>query len=91
MLHTPQGWVCIATALVYLLLAVAIHLFGAPVSIGRTATTTTVICLFWPLITFLVYVKQNLPAFEASWSQALYLAVAAVAPIGYSAWKVLGT
>jgi ABC-type lipoprotein release transport system permease subunit len=84
LLHTPQGWVVLASIGIYLGLACLLWLgFIAPPA-GKNIEASVVACLFWPLITFLFFVKTNLPDFQASWSKTFLVAVAALAPIAYA-------
>ncbi len=84
LLHTPQGWVVLISTGVYLVLAGLLWLgFIAPPA-GKNIEASIVACIFWPLITFLFFVKTNLPNFSASWGKAFFVAISAFAPIAYA-------
>lgn len=88
LLHTPQGWVVLASVALYALLALAVWLFGVSSALGKTPGVALALCFFWPLINFLMYVRWNSPYFKASWSSAAYLLVVALAPVAYAAWRL---
>ena len=88
LLHTPQGWVVLGTGALYAVLALAGAYFGVSPSVAKSPGTFFVICVAWPVITFLFYVRSSSPHFGASVSQAGHVAVAALAPIGYVLWRM---
>jgi hypothetical protein len=89
LLHTPQGWVVLASGILYGLVALAGAYLGVSPSIAQSPGAFFAICVSWPLITFLFYVRSSSPHFKASVSQAVRVAVAALAPVGYVLWRVL--
>jgi hypothetical protein len=89
LLHTPQGWVVLASGILYGLVALAGAYLGVSLSIAQSPGAFFAICVSWPLITFLFYVRSSSPHFKASVSQAVRVAVAALAPVGYVLWRVL--
>ncbi|WP_310568189.1 hypothetical protein [Hydrogenophaga sp.] len=89
-LHTPQGWVVLATGALYARLALLTHTIGTSPSLGKTSSEIVVVCAFWPLIPFLMFVRTSGPEFRPSVATATYLAAAAVAPFVYAGWRLHG-
>ena len=87
-LHTPQGRVVVASAVAYGLMALAVGVFDVTPPLGKSTSSAVAVCLFWPFVVFLMFVKQGLPEFKPSRREALFLVVAA-APVGYAAWYSL--
>ena len=83
LLHTPQGWIVLASAFVCLVLALLY--WGGVLDLPRAKTLDMVLtcCIFWPFITFLQFLKYNAPDFSPSWGNALLAAILAFAPIAY--------
>ena len=92
LLHTPQGWVVVATVGVYTLLALLFGVLDLTPPLGKTVDTFVTICLFWPFIVFLVFAKDGLASsFDPSWCQAAFLMICAVMPMLYVVWSWLAT
>ena len=87
LLHSPQGWVVLASAVLYALLALAGALLGVSPLFAKSPGAFFSICAFWPFITFLFYVRCGSPTFSPSVSQAAHVAVAALAPVAYVLWR----
>lgn len=83
LLRTPQGWVVLAGLGVYATLALLFGLGLLEPPLGKDLGSVLVICLFWPLLTFLFYVKNSSPGFEPSWIRAASIAVWAMGPVVY--------
>ena len=86
LVSTPQGLVVITCAVAYLGLAVAYLAFGLSPPLGKTRGAAVVVCVSWPLIIFLVFVKQGIPSFAPSLAKSLFLTLYASAPILYVLW-----
>ncbi len=87
MLHTPQGWVVLASVALYAGLALLAALIGVSPVFAKTPGAFFVVCVSWPLITFLMYVRWNAPSFSASLSAALHVAIVALCPVAYAGWR----
>ncbi|MFM2058704.1 MAG: hypothetical protein RLY71_3089 [Pseudomonadota bacterium] len=86
LVHTPQGWIVMLTICIYAAYAVA-HLLGtAPIQLTRSREAELALCVFWPCITCLFFVRHNLPDFTPSWSRAAQVAACAVAPLLAAVW-----
>jgi hypothetical protein len=72
MLHTPQGWVVLASIGAYLILALLFWLGAIGLPLGKNLGSVVVVCLFWPFITFLLFVKHNISDFSPSWRSCLF-------------------
>ena len=84
LLHIPQGWVVLAATGVYFTLALlCLGSVVAPPP-GKDLSSVLVVCFSWPFVTFLIFVKHNLPDFVPSWSRASFVAIWAFAPIAYA-------
>lgn len=88
LLHTPQGWVVLASVALYAGLALLAALLGVSPTLAKTPGAFFVVCLSWPLITFLMYVRSNAPSFNASLSRAVHVAIVALCPVGYAVWRL---
>jgi hypothetical protein len=66
LLHTPQGWVVVATTVFYAGLALAGAYFGVSPSLAKSPSAFFVVCVAWPMITFLFFVRSSSPNFGAS-------------------------
>ena len=85
LLHTPQGYVVLASIVIYAALAVAIAAFDLAVPVVSAGGNALGLCIAWPFVTFLFFVRLGAPSFEASRWQALWLSVAAFMPLIYGA------
>ena len=86
LISTPQGLVVCASFFGYGLLAVAYLVFGVTPPLGKSTGAATALCLFWPFIVFLLFVKHGLPSFQPKWSEAGFLALCTAAPVLYVLW-----
>ena len=86
-LHTPQGWVVLASVALYAGLALLAALIGVSPVLAKTPGAFFVVCVSWPLITFLMYVRSNAPSFSPSLSGAVHVAIVALCPIAYAGWR----
>ena len=80
LLRTPQGYVVVATLVLYVALAVASGVLGMN-PLGRSQTTSLVLCAAWPIVVFLAFTRLGLPEFTPSGWQALWLTVIALMPL----------
>ena len=83
LLHTPQGWAVLATVAVYVFIAAILALGFSTPPLGKDLASILVVCAIWPFITFLIFVKHNLPDFRSSWGNAVFVSICAIAPIAY--------
>jgi hypothetical protein len=87
LLHTPQGWVVIATGLIYAVAALLGLVFGVNPLFAKTSSTFFVLCVGWPFITFLYFVRSSAPHFAPSKVRAVELAITAILPLGFAFWN----
>jgi hypothetical protein len=87
LVSTPQGWVVVASAVAYAALALAFAFFGLGPPLGKGVAAAVTLCLLWPFVVFLLFVKHGLPSFAPSWSNAVFIAVCAAAPVLYFVWR----
>jgi hypothetical protein len=87
LLHTPQGWICVVTLITYIVVAIAVVLFGASAPFAKTTSAALVLCATWPFITLLFWIKGSQPSFASSWAKAVWLLVVGVAPIAFGYWR----
>jgi hypothetical protein len=78
LLSTPQGWCVVLTAVAYWLWAAIMALTGAHWPFKHGTGQGIAGLIFWPLLMFLLYVRMCMPEFQASWSKAAQLVVAAL-------------
>jgi hypothetical protein len=90
LLYTPQGWVVLGSAVLYVGLALVVAVSGTAPPVLKTHGAFYVLCVAWPFILFLYFVRLNGPSFVASNARALVLAAVAVAPFIYTAWQSYG-
>lgn len=83
LLRTPQGWLVLAGLAGYWLLALLFGIGALIPPLGKDLGSAVVVCLAWPLITFLYFVKNGLPDFEASWGRAAMVGACVLAPVAY--------
>ena len=88
LLHTPQGWVVLASVALYALIALVGAYLGVSPLVAKSPSPFFFMCLIWPAITFLFYVRSSHPNFDASLSRALHVAIAALAPVAFVLWRV---
>jgi|ERR1017187_1172433 hypothetical protein len=85
--NTPQGRVLIIQSLLYLVGAVFAFVFADAAPLWLKPTSFAGLCLFMPLLLFLIYVKDNQPEFEASLTKAVWGVIWGVLPIGLWLWR----
>ena len=84
LLQTPQGWVVLAYAVVYLAAAGVVWLLQLPPPIGKTREVFLSLCFVWPFIVFLMFVRHGSPSFGGSWSATAWLVVYGALPAIFS-------
>ena len=84
---TPQGWVVLACTFLYALLALVVWMFDLTPPFGKSVSAAIAICIAWPLIVFLTFVKQGIPSFAPSWRGAAYLGVVSAMPVIYAVYR----
>jgi hypothetical protein len=90
LLRTPQGNVVLLFTACYLIAAVLVGLFGFAPWAGWTSGKFVAVCLAWPLILFLYFVRDNQPSFLPSWSSATWLSLCGAAPPLYMLFRGWG-
>jgi hypothetical protein len=88
LITTPQGWVVIFAAIVYFTLAVTFGAFDLAPQLVKSPSVAITICIFWPFIVFLQFVKSGLPSFKPSILSAVITGLYAAAPFIYVGWKL---
>jgi len=91
LLHTPQGRVVLASALLYAGFAGLGLIFGVSPLLSKSASAFFLLCAAWPFITFLHFVRGSGPYFAPSIARALDLAFTALIPVGIFAWQAYGS
>lgn len=89
LLRTPQGAVVLVFSALYLLGALLFGAFDVVPPFSIRTQSVVGICVAWPLILFLLFVKEGAPSFEPSLGSAAWLAFLAVYPMGYLIWRTL--
>lgn len=74
LLHTPQGVAVVFCAIAYLSAAGVVWLFELPPPIGRTLEVFFMLCVSWPFIVFLMFIRHSTPDFRSSWATAVWVA-----------------
>lgn len=87
LLHSPQGWVVLASILLYGGIAGLGWVLGVSPLIAKSSSTFFVFCAAWPFITFLYFVRGSAPHFAPSIARTVELAITALLPIAFSAWR----
>jgi hypothetical protein len=87
LLHTPQGLAVLTFSVIYLLLAALFGLADVPAPQGWRLANIVGICLSWPIVLFLMFLKYSQPSFAPSWSGALWLTICALAPVAITLWR----
>lgn len=87
---TPQGWVVLACPFIYAVLALIFGFFEIAPPLGKSVINTAIaICVSWPLIVFVLFVKQGIPSFAPSWLGAAYLGFVSAMPVLYPLYRKL--
>lgn len=81
LLHTPQGLVVVICAIAYLSSAGIVWLFQLPPPIGKTREIFFIVCISWPFIVFLMFVRDSTADFRSSWATATWVAIYGSLPI----------
>ena len=87
LLHTPQGLVVVASALLYALAAFVALILGVGSWLIKSPAAYFVICFAWPFLTFLYFARSSAPGFAPSKARTFEVAVAALLPVAFAAWK----
>ncbi|WP_157275017.1 hypothetical protein [Dechloromonas agitata] len=87
LVYTPQGLVVLASAVVYFAIAAAYLVFGITPPLGKDIEVVVALCLFWPFIVFLFFIKNGMPSFAPSRRGALFLSVVAGMPVLHVLWR----
>lgn len=73
LLHTPQGIAVVICALAYLNAACIVWLFQLPPPIGKTLEVFFLLCVGWPFIVFLMFIRHSPSDFRSSWATAAWI------------------
>lgn len=87
-LHTPQGIVVLFFFMAYLLCAFLVGVLGVAPPFGWPIGKTVALCIAWPIILFLYFVRDNQPSFEASLSAASWQFFYGVIPVLVMLWPI---
>jgi len=87
LLHTPQGIVVLSYVFAYFLYAFLIGVLDVAPPFGWQVGKIVALCVSWPIILFLYFVKNNQPAFEASIAAAGWLVFYGAAPFLFILWR----
>lgn len=83
LLHTPQGLAVLIVGAVYLVLLPFVYVDAISI-FGKATGAGIVICLFWPFITFLYFLRAGIsttPDFKPSILEALWLLFIGMLPV----------
>lgn len=89
LIATAQGWVVLLAALVYGLLAVGFWRFDIALPLAASRASTGAFCAAWPIVVFVMFVRDGAPHFEPSWTRAALLALAAATPLAIAGYRWL--
>ena len=87
LLRTPQGWVVLFFSAVYLLGALLFGAFDIAPPFALRTLNAVGICIAWPFIVFLSFVKEGAPSFAPSLIRAAWLGFIAIFPVLYLIWR----
>jgi hypothetical protein len=90
LLHTPQGLVVVAWTGAYLLAALVAYLVGWSPWQGKFQSGFIALCFAWPVIVFVMFIRDNHPEFKRSWGRATWLVIYGALPMlfrAYDAWR----
>lgn len=91
LLHTPQGCVVLVYFVAYTIAAALVWFLQLPPPIGKTPEVFLTICLAWPFIVFLMFVRDGSPTFVASWPAAAWLILCGALPALFRIYDALRT
>ena len=83
LLRTPQGLVVLLFTTVYLVAAALCEFWGIVPWAGWSPERFTTLCLGWPVILFVFFVRDNQPCFLPSWSNSAWLCLCGAAPLAF--------
>jgi hypothetical protein len=87
LLHTPQGWVVLAFSAVYFFGALLFGVFDVEPPFALRTPDVVFICISYPFILFLFFVKNGIPSFVPSLSGTAWLSFYALFPVIYLLWR----
>jgi hypothetical protein len=91
LLSTPQGRVVLLYLVAYLAAAALVWLLQLPPPIGKTPEVFIELCIAWPFIVFLMFVRDSSPTFAASWATAAWLILYGALPVLFRIYDTLRT
>ena len=80
MLHTPQGIALLMSIAVYLCCAILFAFFDVTPPFGWSTDKSIAVFIAWPILLFMLFIKQNLPVFAPSWPKTIWQTFYAIAP-----------
>jgi hypothetical protein len=81
LLHTPQGLAVIGCSIAWLCAAGVVWLFQWPPPIGRSREVFYVLCVLWPFILFVLFIRHSTSDFRSSWGTAAWIAFYGALPV----------
>lgn len=91
LLHTPQGRAVLFWAIAYLSAAAVVWLFQLPPPIGKTREVFIALCVVWPFIVFLMFIRHSTSDFRSSWPTAAWVAFYGALPVAFRIYDALRT
>lgn len=81
LLHTPQGLAVVFWTVAYLAAAGVVWLFHLSPPFGKTLEVFFAICLVWPFVVFLTFIRDSKADFRSSWVTAAWVAFHGALPL----------
>jgi len=88
LLNTPQGKVVIASVPLYCAAALLGLAFGVSPLLIKSPSAFFTLCLVWPFITFLYFVRTSGPSFAPSRARTIEVLIAALVPLALALWRL---
>jgi hypothetical protein len=87
LIHTQQGIVVVVFSVLYLIAASLFAFSGVTPPSPWRQVNAIGLCLVWPFVIVLAFIRTDFPAFSPSWRSALWLSVWAIAPGAFTVWR----
>ena len=81
--RTSQGLVFLFISAIYLFGAILFGLLEVTPPFGLPKDKTVVFCLGFPVIFFVLFIKQNIPSWDSSWSASIWLFLYGITPLAW--------
>jgi hypothetical protein len=88
LLRTPQGWVVLAFSVFYFFGALLFGTFDVEPPLAFRTQNLVGMCVAWPFLLFMYFVKEGAPSFVPSPTRAAWLAFLAAFPVLYFIWRI---